>query len=64
MIKSRVDGDDQKWYFDQASKTIKNVKHKDKSIDMRGGTVYGYATDSRWYQLWKYEDEHFINEKG
>jgi hypothetical protein len=62
MIKSRTDGDDQKWFFDQASKTVKNVKDKTKSIDIRGGTAYGYPTDSRWYQLWKYEGEHFVNE--
>jgi hypothetical protein len=62
LIKTRNDGDDQKWFFDQASKTIKNVKDKNRSIDIRGGNAYAYPTDSRWYQLWKYEGEHFVNE--
>jgi hypothetical protein len=49
VIQSRTDKDHQRWYFDQASKTIKSVAFKDRSIDIRGGNAYAYATDSRWY---------------
>jgi hypothetical protein len=64
VIQNREDKDHQRWYFDQASKTIKSVQFKDLSIDIRGGNAYAYKTDSRWYQLWTYEGEHFVNEKG
>jgi len=64
VIQSRTDAPEQQWFFDQVSKTIKSVKFKDLSMDIRGGNVYAYKTDSRWYQLFVYEDEHFINEKG
>jgi len=45
-------------------KDYQSVKFKDLSIDIRGGNTYAYKTDSRWYQLFVYQDEHFINEKG
>jgi len=64
VIQSRTDVPGQQWFFDQVSKTIKSVQFKDLSLDIRGGNAYAYKTDSRWYQLWKYEDEHFVNEKG
>jgi len=64
VIQTRKDKDHQRFFYDQASKTIKNVQFKDLSVDIRGGNAYVYKTDSRWYQLWKYEDEHFVNEKG
>jgi len=35
-----------------------------KSMDMRGGNVYAYPTDSRWYQMFKYEGGWFVNTKG
>jgi len=37
------------WVFDQVTKTIKSLKFKDLSIDVRGGNAYAYKTDSRWY---------------
>jgi hypothetical protein len=64
VIQSRTDAPEQQWFFDQVSKTIRSVKFRDLSIDIRGGNAYAYKTDSRWYQLWKYEEEHFINERG
>jgi len=64
VIQSRTDKDHQRWWFDQASKTVRSVQFKDLSIDIRGGNAYAYKTDSRWYQLWKYEEVHFVNERG
>jgi hypothetical protein len=64
VIQSRTDAKTQQFVFDQESKTIKSVSDKDRSIDIRGGNAYVYATDARWYQLWKYQSGHFINEKG
>jgi hypothetical protein len=33
-------------------------------MDFRGGNAYAYATDSRWYQLFKYDNGIIVNEKG
>lgn len=54
----------QQWTFDQSSKTIKSVQFRDRSIDVRGTNAYAYVTDARWYQLFKYNDVNFKNEKG
>jgi len=31
---------------------------------MRNNNLYIYGTNSQWYQVWKYEGEHFINQNG
>lgn len=65
VIQTRKTADDkrQQWYYEEKSKTIKSVQFKDRSIDIRGGNAYAYKTDSRWYQLWKYDGGWFVNEQ-
>jgi hypothetical protein len=71
--KARKEGDDaQKWFFDQKSKTIRNVKYtkiqdKDHSLDIsKTNNLYLSPTDSRWYQMFKYEekDGNLVDFKG
>ena len=65
VIQTRKDNEKrQQWIFDMTSKTIKSMHARDRSMDFRGGNVYAYATDSRWYQLMKYDNGWFVNEKG
>jgi hypothetical protein len=33
-------------------------------LDFRGANAYAYPTDSRWYQLFKYDKGWIVNEKG
>jgi len=50
VIQTRKDNEKrQMWRFDQVSKTIKSIFDDKKSMDVRGGNVYSYPTDSRWY---------------
>jgi hypothetical protein len=63
VIRSRKDSKDQQWVFDQVSKTIKSVDKKERSIALRGSNAYAYNTDSRWYQLFKYDNGIIVNEK-
>jgi hypothetical protein len=41
----------QQWVYDVISKTIKTLRDEKtpRSLDIRGGNAYAYATDSRWY---------------
>jgi len=64
VIQSRTDSKDQQWFYDQTTKTIKSVSNKDKSLDIRGGNAYAYTTDARWYQLFRFDNGHVINERG
>jgi len=59
VIQTRTDKKEQQWFFDEVSKTIKSVAFKDLSLDLRGGNLYAYKTDSKWYQLFKYVDGRF-----
>jgi hypothetical protein len=54
----------QQWYFDEVSKTIKSVSNKEFSIDIRGGNANLQKTDSRHYQLFKYDSGIIIAERG
>jgi hypothetical protein len=49
VIQTRTDKKEQQWFFDEVSKTIKSVAFKDLSLDLRGGNLYAYKTDSKWY---------------
>jgi len=53
----------QQFFFDPVTKTIKSQQWKDKSLDQRS-SGYLYKTDARWYQLWRYDGQYFVNEKG
>lgn len=39
------------------------MSNKDLSIDIRGGNAYAYKTDSRWYQLWRFNNGCLVNEQ-
>lgn len=66
VIQSRKDKPDnrQLFFFDMRTKTIKSYQFKDRSVDMRGGSVYVYKTSARWYQLIRYNGAQFVNEQG
>jgi len=58
----------QQWFFDEKSKTIKNNYWKSHSLDIQsnGGSsnVRCTTTNSRWWQLFKYEGASVVNERG
>jgi len=58
----------QQWYFDEVSKTLKNNYWKSHSLDIQGnGTsnnVRCTTTNSRWWQLFRYENRFIKNERG
>lgn len=61
-IRARKAGqNNQLWVYDEHSKTIKSFwemkdkKNSKRSLDVRGSHVTVQNTDSRWYQLFKYE---------
>jgi len=49
VLRYRTDAKEQLWVFDQTTKTIKSLKYKDLSMDCRGGNIYAYKTDAKWY---------------
>lgn len=63
-IKTPNGRDSQLWVFDYKTRTIKS-KANNYSLDMRStSSVYAYATNSQWYQIWKYKDNRFVNQQG
>jgi len=64
VIKRRNGQKGQIWYFDQKSLTIKTrINNKSWDIASAGKTnnMQIWSTNSGWFQLFKYEDGHFIN---
>ena len=55
------------WYFDQASLTIRS-RENNRSWDIknagRTSDMQVWSTNSGWFQIFRYEEEHFINAKG
>jgi hypothetical protein len=58
----------QVWWFDQKSKTIKSESNHSKSFDIanagRSNNLQLWATNSRWFQVFLYKNEHFVNVRG
>jgi hypothetical protein len=58
----------QQWYFDEVSKTIKNNNWKSHSLDIQsnGGStnIRCTTTNSRWWQLFRYQGTAVKNDKG
>lgn len=56
------------FFLDPKSKTIKSVAEKESSIDIqRAGTSSNlqiWATNARWFQLFKYVDGYMVNVKN
>lgn len=63
VIKTRNANKSQKWYFDQASRTIINVQTK-KSLNFYNKQVDVRGTNSDWTQLFRYKNEMVVNVKG
>lgn len=65
VIKTPNGKDTQVYSFDWKTRTIK-VKSNGQSLDMRNKWVYIYGTDSKWYQLWRYNEKTklFKNQQG
>lgn len=57
VIKTPNGFDSQKWFFDQKSRTIKNLKQPNKSFDIqnagRSTNLQLWSTNSGWYQLFR-----------
>jgi hypothetical protein len=64
VIKTPNGRSTQIWWFDQASLTIK-TKLNNQSWDIqssgRTNNMQVWSTSSRWFQLFKYQGEQFIN---
>jgi hypothetical protein len=58
---------DQQWFFDGVTKTIRNNNWKSHSLDIQsnGGSanVRCTTTNSRWWQIFRYEGGYLVNEK-
>jgi hypothetical protein len=58
----------QQFYLDAATKTIKSVAYKDRSWDIQdsGASVNMqiWKTNGRWFQMFRYNGDKFINERG
>lgn len=54
----------QQFYFDEKSKTIKSNQWKHLSLSMSGNNLMTQSTNSRWFQLFRWESPHLANERG
>jgi hypothetical protein len=58
----------QQWYFDQKSKTIKSNHWKGYSMSIQsngnGKQLRMLSTNSRWFQMFRYQNRQLVNEKG
>jgi hypothetical protein len=68
MKRSRVNYRPQQWFFDGVTKTIRNNNWKSHSLDIQsnGGSsnIRCTTTNSRWWQLFRLDGRHLVNEKG
>lgn len=59
--------DRQLFFLDPSSKTIKSVAYKEKSFDIQHGggstNLQVWATNARWFQLFKYDKGAIVNIK-
>jgi membrane carboxypeptidase/penicillin-binding protein PbpC len=63
VIKTPNGNKGQIWYFDQTSLTIKTrINNQSWDIKSAGKTnvMQIWSTNSGWFQLWKYENGHFV----
>jgi len=67
VIKTRNGRKTQEWWFDQKTYTIK-TKLNNQSWDIhnsgKSNHMQIWTTNSQWFQIFRYQSEHFINEKG
>lgn len=67
VIKTRNGFDSQQWYFDYASRTIKNMKTKSHSINIqnngKGTNMEIRNTNSASYQMFKFDGAYLISIK-
>jgi hypothetical protein len=64
VIKTPNGRSTQVWWFDQKSLTIR-TKLNNQSWDIKSAgrtrEMQIWSTNSGWFQIFKYEDEHFVN---
>jgi len=58
----------QQWFFDPKTKTIRNKRNQNWSLEItenkqNGGPMRCRQTNSRWYQLFKYDNSQLLNIK-
>jgi hypothetical protein len=67
VIKTSNGRNTQNWYFHQQSRTVRN-RQDNRSFDIqnagRSNNMQAWNTNSGWFQLFKFEDEHIINIKN
>jgi hypothetical protein len=65
VIKTRNGFESQQWYFDYESRTIKNVKSKNMSINIqsngKGSNMEIRATNSASYQMFKFDGAYLVS---
>jgi hypothetical protein len=58
----------QQFYLDGETKTIKSQTNKDQSWDIansgKSTNMQIWKTNARWFQLFRYSGDKFINERG
>lgn len=59
----------QVWFFDGKTKTIKNNRFKNKSLNIHNPnskmpSIMAWATSSTWTQMFRYEGQHLLNLKN
>jgi len=63
VIKTRSGRSTQQWFFDNKTKTVKNVQSK-KSFDITGNNMRVFNTNSKWNQLFLFQKGVFKNVKN
>jgi hypothetical protein len=67
VIKTRNGRNTQEWWFDQKSYTIR-TKLNNQSWDIhnsgKSNHMQIWSTNSQWFQIFRYQNEHFINQRG
>jgi len=53
----------QQFFYDGASKTLKSQQWKSHSMDMHGNNLRFATTNSKWFQLFKWEAPLLVNKK-
>jgi len=68
VVKRRNGFDSQKWFFDQKTRTVKSVAHKEKSWHMHPNgnnrDLIVYKTTGKWFQTFRYQGANFVNARG
>lgn len=65
MIKKGTgEAKNRQYTFDYKTKTIRVVGYNNYALDIRNTHAYAYGPNSEWYQLFKFNDGYFTNQRG